>query len=377
MSELNKPPYVPSAAELAELSVVDLSGNWLDMSVDYPSPRYLLEYKGVGFSPLGGIQAITGQKKNGKTFTITQLMAAIIGTGKERVEAKLPGLRACEETLEEIGTPPIVLYIDTEMEIENTMQVARRVHWLTGADQHKPHPQFKPLWLRAEESPQARWLKVRAAINEIRPTAIFLDGIRDVVQDFNDNAESAMMISQCMRIATNYDCCLWCVLHANPTTDAKNEKMRGHLGTELGNKASDTFSTVKTKHKDGTVTFEVFQRDARGKDVENWTFEVTDDAGDLGIPRICEPPADQQPPKDDLLTPDTVAVINSILSGGRSLNWKPLSKEIIEKTDYAKSKVGKIIRQAIENKLLEPFDDGGITKYRLDIKKADDYDPLG
>jgi hypothetical protein len=63
--------------------------------------------------------------------------------------------------------------------------------------------------------------------------------------------------------------------------------MRGHLGTELGNKVSDTF--VSTKKKDagtGKVTFSVRQQDARGKDVDDWKFEIVDDAGNLGIPRI-------------------------------------------------------------------------------------------
>ena len=34
------------------------------------------------------------------------------------------------------------------------------------------------------------------------------------------------------------------------------------------------------------VTFTVKQQDARGKDVDDWTFEVCDDAGGLGIPKI-------------------------------------------------------------------------------------------
>ena len=61
--------------------------------------------------------------------------------------------------------------------------------------------------------------------------------------------------------------------------------MRGHLGTELANKVSDTFNIEKKKNADGIV-FEVSQSDARGKDVENWTFCITDACGKLGIPSI-------------------------------------------------------------------------------------------
>ena len=58
-------------AELAqrlEANAEELRDYWLDPSEDYPEPRFLFSYNGTGFSPLGGIQAISGQKKNGKTF---------------------------------------------------------------------------------------------------------------------------------------------------------------------------------------------------------------------------------------------------------------------------------------------------------------------
>ena len=61
--------------------------------------------------------------------------------------------------------------------------------------------------------------------------------------------------------------------------------MRGWIGTELGNKVSDTLISIKSKTQNG-VTFTVKQVDARGKDLDDFKFEITDDAGDLGIPRI-------------------------------------------------------------------------------------------
>ena len=84
----------------------------LDPREDYPEPYYMLEYNGVPFSTLGGIQAISGQKKNGKSFVLTQLMAACLG-GNDQY---LPGLRVPERTIDYLGHMPKVLYIDTEME---------------------------------------------------------------------------------------------------------------------------------------------------------------------------------------------------------------------------------------------------------------------
>lgn len=280
---MNELPHIPTGKEIEEREKYsfDLSGNWLDMSVDYPAPRFLLQYNGVGFSPLGGIQAISGQKKNGKTFVLCQLMAAVLNSDSERMRAHLPGLKLNDDTNSKLAHDPVVLYCDTEQEIENTARVARRVHYLCGWPMNEANPRFRVLWLRAEESIEDRWGKIKQAIHEVRPTAIFLDGIRDVIADFNDPGQSAALITECMSIATKGDCCMWCVLHENPGSD----KMRGHLGTELGNKVTDTFVSTKKKTAEG-VTFTVKQQDARSKDVDDWTFEITDDAGGLGIPRI-------------------------------------------------------------------------------------------
>ena len=37
----------------------------LDPKREYPEPFYMLEFNGVPFSTIGGIQAMSGQKKNG------------------------------------------------------------------------------------------------------------------------------------------------------------------------------------------------------------------------------------------------------------------------------------------------------------------------
>ena len=62
--ESTNTPKLPTAEETA---LEEIRPYLLDAREDYPEPYYMLEYNGVPFSTLGGIQAITGQKKNGKT----------------------------------------------------------------------------------------------------------------------------------------------------------------------------------------------------------------------------------------------------------------------------------------------------------------------
>ena len=80
---------LPTAEETA---LEEIRPYLLDAREDYPEPYYMLEYNGVPFSTLGGIQAITGQKKNGKTFVLAQLMAAVLEPDSQRVHDNLPGL---------------------------------------------------------------------------------------------------------------------------------------------------------------------------------------------------------------------------------------------------------------------------------------------
>ena len=106
MESENKLPEIRTAEQIR---ADELKPYWLDPTVEYPEPHFLYEFHGVGFSPLGGIQAISGQKKNGKTFVLAQLMAAALGYGNDRIADYLPGLTIRESTVEHLGHAPRVL----------------------------------------------------------------------------------------------------------------------------------------------------------------------------------------------------------------------------------------------------------------------------
>ena len=264
----------------------------LDPRVDYPEPYYMLEYNGVPFSTIGGLGAISGQKKNGKSFVLTQLMAAVLGNGCERTNLFLPGLKVPERTLEYLGHEPRVLYVDTEMEKLNSAKVLRRVHWLCEWDMKYPNERFNVLWLKnmpkdGDKRPyKQRYDLIRLAIDALSPDIVFIDGLRDLLASINDEESGTQILDELASMAEERHMCIWNALHQNPNGKTDDDaKMRGWIGTELGNKVSDTLVSIKSKTASG-VTFTVKQQDARGKDLDDWKFQVTDDAGNLGIPRI-------------------------------------------------------------------------------------------
>ena len=315
----------------------ELRQYWLDPREDYPEPYYMLEYNGVPFSTIGGIQAISGQKKNGKSFVLTQLMAAILGNGAERILRFLPGLKVPERTIEYLGHEPRVLYVDTEMEKLNSAKVLRRVHWLCEWDMKQPNERFSVLWLKnmphdeAEQAHKRRWRLIRTAIETTSPDIVFIDGIRDLLSSINDEQTAVEILSQMSTMAEERRMCIWNALHQNPrmNSDGEDSKMRGWAGTELGNKVSDTFISIKSKTANG-VTFPVKQQDARGKDVDDWKYEITDDAGSLGIPRIISS-GSNLPSKSKEQEGDNIEDIKRWIREAENIYEFPMSRKDIKK----------------------------------------------
>lgn len=238
---------------------VNIINDYLDFTKPYEPPKYTLSYNNIPFAPLGGIHALTGLSGNGKTMTFTQFMAAILagsyGGLKYELSDRVPN--------------PIILYVDTEQELDNTIAVKNRVCNLIGWNPQQARNDFRIVMLRETATAVERWQKTLKAIYEVRPTVIFIDGLLDVVNDFNSNEECQKLVYKCMQVATYYSASVWCLVHLNPN----GAKLVGHLGSMLERKVTDLFSTSKDNSK-GEAIFTVTQKKARGRDVPEWKFRV-------------------------------------------------------------------------------------------------------
>lgn len=237
----------------------DISGDWLDFTKPYEKPKNTLSFQSIPFAPLGGIHALTGLSGNGKTWTFVQLMATFLSgsIGDLRYE------------LGDIIPHPIVLYIDTEQEMDSTIAVKNRVCSLIGSNPQQARDDFFILCLRETETATDRWRKILQAIYQVKPTVVFIDGLLDVVADFNNNEQCAELVYKCMQVSSHYNASVWCLVHLNPN----GSKLVGHLGSVLERKVTDVFATSKDSSK-GDVVFTVSQKKARGRDVPEWKFRV-------------------------------------------------------------------------------------------------------
>ncbi len=269
MQGLNLPPE-PTEEELqarAFLSGDEWYGTqindneWLDFKEDYKRPNFVFSFRGRPFARLGDVQVISGQAGHGKSMLFSQIITAIL-------KGEFGELRY--ELGDSIPNPQILL-IDTEQSKDDVIAGKNRVMELCGWGMQEARNDFKILMLRDTETALARWRKTLQAIYIVQPNIIVLDGLLDVVTDFNSQTECAELIYKCLQVATRYKAAMMCVLHQNPLS----QKLVGHLGSAAMRKVSDILVVTKEKGKTGDVVFNVTEAKARGhQDIEDWQFRV-------------------------------------------------------------------------------------------------------
>ena len=271
----------------------EVDGDFLNFEKPYRPPRYTMERNGIAFADVGELHIISGKPGNGKTGLMSQLMSATLsGQHGNTLRREVPHKVRNPETneIEEKVIPNVLLYIDTEQGEDDTIAIKNRVCSMANIDYTKPCKQFYILRLRDTETAEQRWRKILKAIYLVKPTDIFLDGMLDIVNDYNDQVECQPVIRKCMMLATYYDASLWAVLHENPMVD----KLVGVLGSITQRKVSEIFTVIKVKQSElkendrradlPDIYFKVKQVKARGRDVNDWLFEYVTNAGGWGQP---------------------------------------------------------------------------------------------
>ena len=299
MNDENKIP-LPGAMDPQPQKPDFLQGDeWFDVSVDddfldfdkpYRPPRYTMERNGVPFADVGEIHIVSGKPGNGKTGLMAQLIAATLGGKFGNTVARKVGHKSNgSDEFHEV--PTRILYVDTEQGEDDTIGFKNRVISMSGVSKDEAKEHLKILRLRDTELAKDRWKKILKAIWQLQPTDIFLDGMLDIVEDYNDQKECQPIIRKCMMAATFYDTSLWAVLHENPMVD----KLVGTLGSITQRKVSEIFAVIKVKQADlkesdrrddlPDIYFRVKQNKARGKDVEDWLFYYVTNAGGWAEPK--------------------------------------------------------------------------------------------
>lgn len=225
----------------------------LDLTDDLELPEYTIRLNGADCGPVTGVMCISGQSGNGKTMTSSMLMATYLGADVDGIQLIWAKKNAR------------LLYVDTEMEKGNTQLVVARIAIQVGCTPSDLRDRLYVMRLREEEDHTMIWKKILRGIFELKPDVVFLDGMIDIIGDFNDNRESSLIIRKIMKLADYYQMPVWAVMHQNPGSD----KLVGHQGSFMERKSTMVLRTQKVIDNEATMTvhFELKNGKQRGADI--------------------------------------------------------------------------------------------------------------
>lgn len=207
----------------------------------------------------GNFSASTGKAKSKKTFNISAMVAAAVAN------TTVLNYRAC---LPE-GKRKI-LYFDTEQSKYHCHNVLERIYKLSGLSVKKDDPRLL-FWGLREYTPKLRIALIDYALRKHQEVGlVIIDGLRDLMYDINNGKEATDVMTVLMAWTSVYDLHIHTVLHLN-----KNDNNpRGHIGTELENKAETVL--IISKNLQNNSISEVRPMHMRDKEFSTFAFHIDD-----------------------------------------------------------------------------------------------------
>lgn len=269
-------------AELDESRLSDiLSASQIKVTDSYETPPQIIWIDNSTIATLGNFSASTGKAKSKKTFNVSAIVAASLA-GKQvlNYRAHLPEGKQR------------ILYVDTEQSRFHCHNVLERILKLAGLPDTTDNERLDFICLR-EYSPAIRIEVIDYALRRGKGYGlVVIDGIRDLMLDINSTSESVEVINKMMEWSSKYDLHIHCVLHLNKG----DNNVRGHIGTEMSNKAETVL--VISKSGNHPEVSEVRSMHIRDKDFMPFAFQVSED----GLPETATGYTFEDAPKRNVRT---------------------------------------------------------------------------
>ena len=237
---------------------------------EFSLPPVVLQAGETIIGTLGNFSVSTGKAKAKKTFNVSAIVAAALVNGQVlEYQASFPESKRT------------ILYFDTEQSPYHCQLVMQRILKLAKLPIDKEPQNLKFSHLRAIADPNERREIIRYAIyNTPNVGLVVIDGIRDLMLDINNSTEATKLVGDLMQWTSEQNIHIQTVLHLNKGDD----NARGHIGTELNNKAE----TVLQITKDNTLPERsiVAPSIIRSKPFEKFAFRLVEVEDGVCIPQI-------------------------------------------------------------------------------------------
>jgi hypothetical protein len=253
----------PLSDELEKL----IDATYVSQDSNYSAPAVILQIKrGTEYCnvlSLENISTLIGKAKSRKTMLISLLIGSLISENKE--DSVFKAIKVKKKR---------ILVFDTEQSKDQAMVTYERVKQIINRNLIENVSVFS---LRSL-TPYERLDAITKLIEYFKDTLLLvvIDGIRDLIYDINNIAESTELVTKLMKLSEDNKIHILNVIHQNKS----DNNARGHIGTELINK-SEAVITVTKKNEE---TSEVSPFNSRHITFDPFKFGVDKS----GIPYLME-----------------------------------------------------------------------------------------
>lgn len=247
---------IPSAEELA----IYIKEATVSVNTKYEQSPVVLMVDDSIIGTLGNFSASIGKAKSKKTFNVSAIAASALANSTVlHYRSSFPENKRT------------ILYIDTEQGEPHCQKVLQRILCLAGLPKNADSDNLIMLGLR-KYSPEMRLAIVEQAIGTIPNLGlVIIDGIRDFMYDINSPNEATNIISKFMQWTDDRQIHIHTILHQNKN----DEHARGHVGTELNNKA-ETIMQIEADKDDKSISV-VEALHIRDREFESFAFRINDE----------------------------------------------------------------------------------------------------
>lgn len=310
-----KPPLVPKETLLSvQVTALD--------EIRQPAVAWQMRNAKGEFDSLGhcgDFSVVIGKAKSRKSFLVNIALCAAV--------LDVPALGIIKSQL--VGKT--VLYFDTEQSTYYVQLAIKRICKATGIE----NPTNLLVYALRKFTPAERLELIEYAIyNTSNLGFVVIDGIKDLITSINDEEQATMIASKLLKWTTETNCHIVTVLHQNKS----DTNARGHVGTELTNKA-ETVLSVSKSDKDGEISI-VEPQQTRNKEPEIFGFEIMD-----GLPVLAQDWKLRTESKQNKIQVDEVEsfrlyqMLNRVYSNGTEFSYSELQIQVklAFKAEFGKS----------------------------------------
>jgi hypothetical protein len=311
------------------------------------------------FASLGDFSMVQGKAKSKKSFFVAMLVAACLNNNKPLYNKINPILSASRRN---------IVVFDTEQAKYDVQLFNQRVMAIGGLP-GKPYPYLDYYHLKRYDTAQRMGVIEHTLYNTPGIVLAVIDGVRDLITDINDPQQATFIADKLMKWVDELNIHIVVVLHENKG----DTNARGHVGTELTNKAETVVSINKSKINPEIST--VVAEQTRGTEFKDFAFLINA----LGLPEIVDLgiEADQEPKKKTIypnsFPPEThKLIVEAVFKEAEYFKYKDIIEQIkagfrASNVNFGNSKAREFLTHWLNNKWVVKGKQVGLTweVYRL------------